>query len=57
MPDSMLGAEERTRMQDRQHSGEDRREATITECGQWEHIGVGGSMTSHGGSEERPAER
>lgn len=37
----MLGAEERTRMQDRQHSGEDRREATITECGQWEHIGGG----------------
>lgn len=54
----MLGAEERTRMQDRQHSGEDRREATITECGQWEHIGGGrGSMTSHGGSEERPVER
>lgn len=50
----MLGAGERTKMQDRQHSGEDRHEATITECGQQEHMGMEGSMTSHGGSEERP---
>lgn len=57
MPDNMLGAGERTRMQDRQHGGEDRHEATITECEQREHMGMGSSMTSHRGSEERPAER